>query len=81
MVVFHALGDALVADDELHEKQALGTTAAFNQAHVKDPATARLELSTGLLNGNNIRKSLDPPAGGRRTGFKKMGPGPGQPGV
>lgn len=53
MAIFYSLGDALVADDELIEKDVKGYLAKFN----KNRKTAEVLFSTGVLTGKNIIES------------------------
>lgn len=74
MAVYYALGDAIVTEDELREKQVLGNIASFARSLHEARAGAMLEFSTGRLTMENIRKSILLPTG-EPTPFHEVGPG------
>jgi hypothetical protein len=74
MAMFYALGNALVTEDELQEKQALGHIAKFASDLKKDRTVASLEFSTGVLTEENMLKSTVLTSG-KPVIFKKIGPG------
>ncbi|UCH97193.1 MAG: hypothetical protein JSV88_10175 [Candidatus Aminicenantes bacterium] len=74
MAIFYALGDALVTEDELYEKEAQGSFASFNKMLSKKRGDAALPFSTGLLTSKNIVGFLTSPSG-EKTPFKPIGPG------
>ena len=74
MAIFYALGDALVTEEELQEKQDFGNFAKFAADLKENRAVASLEFSTGLLTGENILESTVLPSGAP-VGFEKIGPG------
>ncbi len=74
MAVFYALGEAIVTEEELREKQVLGSVANFAESLNKERGGAILEFSTGRLTSKNIRKSIRLP-NGEPTPFQEVGPG------
>ncbi|NOZ95391.1 MAG: hypothetical protein GXP47_11745 [Acidobacteria bacterium] len=74
MAVYYALGDALVTEEELIEKRALGRMAEFSKALRKKSADATLEFSTGRLTADNLLSSVVLPSGDT-VPFEEVGPG------
>ena len=74
MAVYYVLGDALVTEEELSEKRALGHIAEFSRAFRENRADVLLEFSTGRLTVDNILESVVLPSGDT-VPFKEVGPG------
>lgn len=74
MAVYYVLGDALVTEEELSEKRALGHIAEFSRAFREKRADVLLEFSTGRLTMDNILESVVLPSGDT-VPFEEVGPG------
>lgn len=74
MAIFYALGEAIVTEEELREKQVLGSMATFTRALSEGRVDAMLEFSTGRLTPENILTSTMLTTG-EATPFQEVGPG------
>ena len=74
MPIYYALGDALVTEDELVEKKILGKFGQFSKALKTQPASAKLEFSTGVLTADNLLNTVIL-ASGKTVKFEPIGPG------
>jgi hypothetical protein len=57
MPIYYALGEALVTSRELHDKEASGQLAEFEQAATKGSRGASVQFSTGKLSTDNVQRS------------------------
>ena len=74
MPVYYGVGNALVTEEELAEKIALGQVEKFKEALEKTPSTASLEFTTGQLTSASILDSITTTAG-EVVPFEGIGPG------
>lgn len=74
MAVYYALGDALVTEAELYEKQLLGDMATFTKKVQGGSSDAFVEFSTGRLTAANLMTTLQLPSG-ETVPFEEVGPG------
>ena len=74
MPLYHALGTALVTEEELAVKQATGALETFLQDAETRPDAAELEFSTGNVTIRGISPGLEV-ARGERVAFQEVGLG------
>ncbi len=74
MANYRILGNAIVSNDELHEKTVLGKIEKFNKNLSSNSDLAKVEFTTGVMTATNIETILSK-SRGEITPFTPIGPG------